>query len=128
MTKKQTQQMMAIRSEYILDQKTMENMTLAQRGAAIYNLCAACHSNKLIAPDISHVFDNPVASVAEYEYSAPMKQMAQDDARWSAELLDQFLTAPTKAVPGTKMGFQGLLNETDRQAIIIYLKELKAQK
>lgn len=128
MTKKQTQQMMAIRSEYILDQKTMENMTLTQRGAAIYNLCAACHSNKLIAPDISHVFDSPVASVAEYEYSAAMKQMAQDDARWSAELLDQFLTAPTKAVPGTKMGFQGLLNETDRQAIIIYLKELKAQK
>jgi len=29
---------------------------------------------------------------------------------------------------GTKMGFQGLLNETDRQAIISYLKGLKIQK
>ncbi|MBC8326374.1 MAG: hypothetical protein H8E27_12195 [Verrucomicrobia subdivision 3 bacterium] len=128
MTPKQTQQMMAIRSEYILDQKTMENMTLAQRGAAIYNLCAACHSNTLIAPDISLVFESSVASAVGYEYSPAMKQMAQGDARWSTELLDQFLAAPTKTVPGTKMGFQGLLNETDRQAIISYLKALKAQK
>jgi len=128
MTEKQTQQMMAIRSEYILDQKTMENLTLTQRGAAIYTLCSACHSNKLIAPDISLVFERPIASVAGYEYSLAMKQMARGGVRWSTERLDHFLTTPTKAVPGTKMGFQGLLNETDRQAIISYLKGLKTQK
>ncbi len=128
MTEKQTQQMMAIRSEYILDQKTMEKMTFSQRGAAIYTLCAACHSNKLIAPDISLVFERPIASVAGYEYSPAMKQMARGGVRWSAELLDHFLATPTKAVPGTKMGFQGLLNEPDRQAIISYLKGLKNKK
>jgi len=128
MTEKQTQQMMAIRSEYILDQKTMENMTLTQRGAAIYTLCSACHSSKLIAPDISLVFERPIASVAGYEYSPAMKQTARGGVRWSAEQLNLFLTAPTKAVPGTKMGFQGLLNETDRQAIISYLEGLKIQK
>jgi len=30
--------------------------------------------------------------------------------------------------PATKMGFQDLLNETDRQAIIDHLKGLKNQK
>ena len=38
------------------------------------------------------------------------------------------VNTPTKAVPGTKMGFQGLLNVSDRQAIISYLKGLKIQK
>lgn len=66
--------------------------------------------------------------IAGYEYSPTMKQMAQSGVRWSAEQLNLFLTAPTKVVPGTKMGFQGLLNETDRQAIISYLEGLKIQK
>ena len=100
-----------------------------QRGFQIYReVCAACHSNKLIAPDISLVFERPIASVAGYEYSPAMKQMARGGVRWSAEFLDHFLATPTKAVPGTKMGFQGLLNVSDRQAIISYLKGLKNKK
>ena len=38
------------------------------------------------------------------------------------------VNTPTKAVLGTKMGFQGLLYESDRQTIISYLKGLKNKK
>ena len=47
---------------------------------------------------------------------------------WSTELLNHFLTTPTKAVPSAKMDFQSLLNEANRQAIISYLKGLKNKK
>jgi cytochrome c len=41
---------------------------------------------------------------------------------WTPELLDQYLTNPKKFAPGTKMEFQGLLNEEDRKALIEHLK------
>ena len=112
MTDSQLKKMIAIRSEYILDSKSMENLSITKRGQAIYTLCQTCHSNRQIAP------------VGGYVYSMAMKERGKKHAQWTEELLDQFLPALTKSVPGTKMGFQGLLNETDRTAIIHHLKTL----
>ena len=73
------------------------------------------------------IINRPIASVGGYEYSMAMKERGKKNVRWTEDLLDQFIAAPTKSVPGTKMGFQGLLNETDRTAIIHYLKTLEGK-
>ena len=125
MTDEQTRKMMSVRAEYILDPETMEKLDGLQRGMAIHKLCAVCHSNPLIAPEIQTVFERPVASVRGYAYSQAMVQIADGGNRWTEDKLDHFLSSPTKAVPGTKMGFQGLLNKSDRTAIIQYLKNIK---
>jgi cytochrome c2 len=44
---------------------------------------------------------------------------------WTPELLDQFLANPKKFAPGTKMEFQGLLKEEDREALIEHLKSTR---
>ncbi|MBC8243971.1 MAG: hypothetical protein H8E20_06230 [Verrucomicrobia bacterium] len=127
MTDSQSKKMMAIRSEYILDRKTMENLSITKRGQAIYTLCQTCHSNPQIAPTLNMIINRPIASLGDYEYSMAMKERGKKTVRWTEDLLDQFIAAPTKSIPGTKMGFQGLLNETDRTAIIHYLKTLEGK-
>jgi len=44
---------------------------------------------------------------------------------WTPENLFTYLAGPMKVVPGTKMSFAGLPNETDRKNVIAYLETLK---
>ncbi len=124
LSEKQDNAMMAIRSEYILDSKSMEKMDTLQRGETLYNLCQSCHATPQIAPTLRNIFKSPIANVRGYDYSDAMKQSAKEHSIWNEDTLDGFLAGPSKYTPGTKMGFQGLLNEEERNAIIEYLKSL----
>ena len=44
---------------------------------------------------------------------------------WDEKTLDQYLEAPQKFMPGTKMAFIGLKNPDDRKAVIAYLGQQK---
>ena len=44
---------------------------------------------------------------------------------WDDATLDEYLTAPMKKVPGTKMTFAGLSDPAARKEVIAYLKTLK---
>jgi cytochrome c2 len=123
MTDEQSAEMMGIRSNYIVDKEQMEKLSTADRGAKLYNLCMACH-NKTLAPSLVGVFDRKIASVKHYEYSSAMKAYSRGES-WDSIKLENFLSAPMKVIPGTKMAFQGLLNKDDRTALIEYLKQLK---
>lgn len=125
LSEKQDNAMMALRSEYILDDKAMEKMNSQQRGETLYNLCQSCHATPQIAPTLKNIFNSPIANVRGYDYSDGMKKSAKDHGNWDADTLDSFLAGPSKFTPGTKMGFQGLLNQADRDAIINYLESLK---
>lgn len=124
MTEEQSIAMMDIRSEYILDPKEMENLSTGQRGEVIYNLCHTCHSNPQIAPDLTSIFKRPIATVNGYDYSDGLKKIADEKGHWTQETMDAFLARPSGFAPGTKMGFQGLLNQADREALIEYLRAL----
>jgi cytochrome c len=126
MTEEQSDKMMDLRSNYIIDDAQMEKLSSAQRGEKLYNLCAACHSKTAkIAPELTGIFSKNAASAIGYEYSAAMIKHGGIIKQWNEENMNTFLAAPMKTVPGTKMGFQGLLNQDDRQALIQYLKSLK---
>ena len=124
MDEKQNQAMMEIRSEYILDSDAMETMNTTQRGEILYNLCQSCHASPQIAPSLENSYNSPIAATKGYEYSDGLKKVAEQRGNWTAETLDAFLAGPSKLAPGTKMGFQGLLNQADREAVIEYLKSL----
>ena len=51
--------------------------------------------------------------------------MKSKNVKWTDEALDEYLTAPKKFVPGTKMVFAGLKKSEDRRDLISYLKSLK---
>jgi cytochrome c2 len=130
MTKEQTAGMMKERGNYIIDKAQIELLTHEQRGAQLAVLCAGCHGTpkqhqpNMLGPSLDGIFDRPIASAVGFEYSDALKKVGQGK-EWTPALVDQFLADPKGFAPGTKMEFQGLLNETDRKALIDYLKHTR---
>ncbi|MEM6279925.1 MAG: c-type cytochrome [Verrucomicrobiota bacterium] len=128
MSEDQILEMMALRSDYIVDPSQMELLTHQERGAQLAILCAGCHGApgqhrpEMVGPTLDGLFDRPIATAENYEYSDVLKNYAKGEP-WTAERLDEFLAAPKTFAPGTKMEFQGLLNATDRRALIDHLQE-----
>ncbi len=95
-------------------------------GKKIFQKCALCHAieagkNK-IGPSLFGVVGRHSASLPDYTYSDAMKAA---NKTWDEATLDNYLTDPRAAVPGTKMIFPGLKDAKDRQDVIAYLKTLK---
>jgi cytochrome c2 len=130
MTKEQTAGMMKERGNYIIDKAQIELLTHEQRGAQLAVLCAGCHGTpkqhqpNMLGPSLDGIFDRPIASADGFEYSDALKKAGQGK-EWTPALVDQFLADPKRFAPGTKMEFQGLLNEADRKALIDYLKHTR---
>ncbi len=95
-------------------------------GKKVFAKCGICHStvqgeNK-IGPSLYGVVGRPAHSVPDYSYS---DAMMHHDVTWTADELNAYLVDPRKSVPGTKMIFPGLKDETQRRDLIAYLETLK---
>jgi cytochrome c len=97
-----------------------------ERGEAASKPCIACHSfekggpNK-VGPNLWNVVGRPKASVAGFNYSAPMKGKG---GNWTFDELNKFLANPKGYVPGTAMTFAGLPRDAQRADVINYLHKL----
>jgi cytochrome c2 len=98
----------------------------AEAGKVVFKKCLTCHSDvagqNKIGPSLYGLIGRPSASVDKYSYSAAMKNF---NKTWDEATLFDYLAAPMKAVPGTKMSFVGLPDEKDRRNVIAYLTTLK---
>ena len=97
----------------------------AAAGAAVFRKCTACHSTdpvNRVGPTLAGIVGRPVASIADYKYSAAMTAFAEGGAVWSEERLAEYLMAPKAMVPGTRMTFAGLKKPEDIADLIAYLK------
>lgn len=110
-------------------------MDMNERGAALAILCSGCHGApgqhrvEFPAPSLDGFWDRKFASGPDFEYSAALSDVRREgNGQWTTELLDRFLANPKKFAPGTKMEFQGLLNEQDRKALIEHLKASRKWK
>jgi cytochrome c2 len=124
--------LMKMRGEYVIDEAQVAAMDMEQRGATLAILCSGCHGAPgqhrvgLPAPSLDGFWDRKIASGPNFEYSAALTTMRRGgNETWTPELLDQFLANPKKFAPGTKMEFQGLLKEEDREALIEHLKSTR---
>lgn len=90
-------------------------------GEAVYARCLACHALAYDRTGPRHcgLFGRKAGSVPGFNYSAAMKQSG---IVWNARTLDLFLKAPTRVVPGTSMGYDGVKDDAERAALIAYLR------
>jgi cytochrome c len=95
----------------------------AQAGQSTSKVCLTCHNmgkgqGSKVGPDLYGVVGRPVASVAGFNYSAPLKALGGD---WTFDSLNKWLANPRGDVPGTLMTFGGIGSEKQRADIIAYL-------
>ncbi|HUC48779.1 MAG TPA: c-type cytochrome [Xanthobacteraceae bacterium] len=96
----------------------------ADHGKAVFQQCAACHSDKpgAIGPSLRGVFDRKSGSVDGFRYSDAMKRA---DLTWNEANLRQYISNPQIKVKGNRMPFGGLTNPKDLDDLIAYLKDYK---
>ncbi|WP_219894895.1 c-type cytochrome [Aquisediminimonas profunda] len=94
----------------------------ATKGQKIFMQCMACHSIKegenKVGPSLHGVIGRTAGSVANFSYSTANKSSG---ITWTKEKLFDYLAAPQKMVPGTKMAFPGLPVAQDRADVIAYI-------
>ena len=96
------------------------------RGEQIYHRCQGCHSidANRVGPRHAGLFGRRAGSLDDYSYSDAMRDSG---IVWNEATLDQFLTAPRKFIPGTKMPFAGIPDSQERADLIAYLKKATAE-
>ncbi|MEO1293175.1 MAG: c-type cytochrome [Pseudomonadota bacterium] len=103
---------------------------LAKKGEKVFKKCKACHqvgdkAKHRTGPILTGIVGAPMAAVDGFKkYSKVLKAKSAEGAVWDEAALDAFLAKPKKWLKGTKMNFAGLKKETDRTAIIEYLKSV----
>lgn len=96
-------------------------------GEAAFARCQACHTitpggANGIGPNLNGVVGRAVASHAGFAYSEAMTGHRAVEPAWTLDALDQFITAPQRHVPGTKMSFAGLRDTETRVNLIAWLR------
>ena len=96
-------------------------------GQAAFARCVACHTVASggadgIGPNLFGVVGGPVMHRAGFAYSDAMAAHKAEAPTWGYDELDQFLTAPNRYVPGTKMSFAGLRDTPTRINLIAYMR------
>lgn len=100
------------------------------RGATLFRQrCGSCHSvapgvRSPQGPHLAGVVGRRAGTAPGYNYS---RGMLAADRTWTAATLDVYLTAPGRAVPGTRM-MTAVANPADRAAIVAYLATQRAPR
>lgn len=98
---------------------------LLKRGRIVWFKCRSCHETDVdglnkVGPSLYGVMEAKAGVKEGFVYS---KALAESGIVWNDETLDAFIEKPSTYVKGTKMAFVGIKKESDRTAVIAYIKE-----
>jgi cytochrome c len=96
----------------------------AEAGKAVFNKCKACHqigegAKNAVGPNLTGVIGRKSGTEEGFNYSDAMKGAG---LTWDEATFKEYITDPKKKVPGNKMVFMGLPDQTDRDNLFEYLK------
>jgi cytochrome c len=95
----------------------------AEHGKALYQNCAACHTERpdALGPSLKGVVGRKSAALEDFRYSNPMKRA---NLVWDEANLRDYIKDPQAKVKGNRMPYGGLADAKDVDDIIAYLKTL----
>lgn len=94
-----------------------------EAGRRVFAQCRSCHTidaggGNRVGPNLHGVFGREIGSAEGFNYS----QAVQDaNFVWDGAQLDHWLQNPQTFLPGNRMAFAGVRNETQRRDLIAYL-------
>jgi cytochrome c len=102
--------------------------TLVAQGEKLHAQCVSCHSfdpggPNGTGPNLYEVVGRASGTHAGFAYSEAMVAHA---VPWSYDELSKFIASPNGYIRGTKMAYAGIRKESDRVALIAYLRSLSA--
>lgn len=97
----------------------------AAQGEKVFLKCRACHqigetAKNAVGPELNGLFGRKTGSVPGYNYSAANKNSG---IVWDETIFREYIQNPKGKIPGTKMTFPGLKDQTDIDNVIAYLKQ-----
>jgi len=95
-------------------------------GEAVFAKCKSCHTDDSggangTGPNLWGVVGRKPGGHAGFAYSPAMTDFGAKQPIWDYEHISEFIKAPQKHLPGTKMTFVGLKKPEDRINVIAYL-------
>lgn len=101
----------------------------ADAGKNEFKKCMACHAvgegaTNRVGPVLNDVFGRVAGTFEGYKYSKVMVEAGAGGLVWTPETMAQFLQKPKDFVPGTKMTFAGIADETAIKNLEAYLLTL----
>ena len=97
-------------------------------GQKVFLKCAACHkigpgAKNAVGPILNGLAGRKTGTVEGYSYSEANKNSG---LTWDEATFKDYIAAPQKKIPGTKMTFPGLPQEADRDNVWAYISQFKA--
>lgn len=94
-----------------------------EAGRTVFAQCRACHTitnggANMVGPNLHGVIGRRIGSAPNFNYSPPVKA---SDFNWDPEHLDRWIANPQAMIPGTRMGFAGIRDATQRRDVIAYI-------
>jgi cytochrome c len=99
----------------------------AEAGKTVFNKCKACYqvgpgAKNGVGPMLNGIVGRKAGIEEGFNFSDAVKNSG---ITWDEANLNEWLLGPSKKIPGTKMIFAGVKDDTDRANVIEYLKTLK---
>jgi cytochrome c len=97
----------------------------AEAGKSSFNKCLACHAvgeeakNK-VGPELNGLDGRKAGTVPDYNYSDANKNSG---ITWDEATFKEYIKDPKAKVPGTKMAFAGIKNETEANNLWAYISK-----
>jgi cytochrome c len=94
-----------------------------EAGRRVFAQCRSCHTidegaGNRVGPNLHGVFGREIGTAEGFNYSQPVRDA---DFVWDGDHLDHWLQNPQTFLPGNRMAFAGVRDETQRRDLIAYL-------
>jgi cytochrome c len=96
----------------------------AAAGEKVFNKCRACHqigegAKNLVGPQLNGLIGRKSGTIEGYNYSEANKNSG---FTWDEATFREYIKDPKAKMPGTKMAYMGLKQESEIDSIVAYLK------